>query len=41
MRVSIEPAYMDSSNMSYYILPEWLVPSPKQGKYSTGQHAAA
>lgn len=31
LRISIQPAYLDSSNISQYILPDELVPSPQQG----------
>ncbi|KAK6387917.1 hypothetical protein LTR65_008372 [Meristemomyces frigidus] len=31
LRVSIQPAYLDSSNISQYILPDELVPLPQQG----------
>lgn len=31
LRISIQPAYLDSSNMSQYILPDELVNLPEQG----------
>ena len=34
MRIQIQPAYLDSTNESQYILPEDLVPAPNDGKLS-------
>ncbi|KAK5121369.1 hypothetical protein LTR85_005535 [Meristemomyces frigidus] len=31
LRISIQPAYLDSSNISQYVLPDELVPLPEQG----------
>lgn len=31
LQISIEPAYVDDTNRSFYILPEDLVPRPQQG----------
>lgn len=31
LQISIEPAYMDDTNRSFYVLPEDLVPRPQQG----------
>lgn len=31
LQISIEPTYMDDTNRSHYILPEYLVPRPQQG----------
>ena len=35
LRISIQPAYLDSSNMSQYILPDELVHLPEQGVVMT------